>query len=273
MLRSDTPRRASLSNFGTMNAPPAGTKKHKLGRLLGGSSSSQPDDERPAPRTQQTDSAYASSDNANNEIIQVENDGSIPNTYKGQNLSLDRGTGEVYDEDTGEVVTVVTTTTTTTTTTTRSGGGRPQQDVRRDVQTTQHQQPQGQSISTTTAPGGPAQYLNQPSRDSTYASGGSGLTAPDIPVRSSRRSGEYDTAHYPAGSSASDIPTSPSRHNFSYPGRNPPNPPAATETGYTPQQEAQAKRSGRFADLKAAAIGLHVSCRASLETCSVLTRA
>lgn len=288
MQRSDNPRqRENLSKYGEMNAPAPGQKKHRLSRFLG-SNKDQQTETRPHVHSQ-PDSAYAS-DNTGNDIVQVENDGSIPNTKREQHLALDRGTGEVFDEDTGEVVTVVTTTTTTTTTTTSRPGGQQRQDVQKDVQTTQHQQPHGAGTTTTT--GSMAPHSHEPYRDSGYGSGlptegriasgvpehadpykggsyGAGSqhhssTAPHIPARSPRRSGEYgrtgdyDSTSHPSGSYN---PTSPSRHNFSYPSRAAPGTQGAypTETGYPPEQEVKAKKTGRFADLKAAAIGLHVS--------------
>lgn len=81
------------------------------------------------------DSAYAGSDatprspanrseigNSNSNIVPVENNGQISGVDEDRNLALNKLTGDVLDEDTGEVVTTTTTTTTTTTITTRAGG-------------------------------------------------------------------------------------------------------------------------------------------------------
>lgn len=91
MFRSDPPKENLSSYGGTMSAPPPGGKKHRLSRFLTGDSqgySESPNRPGPVP---QPDSTYGSSDNAYNDIIQVENDGSIPNTNRAQNLALDRG--------------------------------------------------------------------------------------------------------------------------------------------------------------------------------------
>lgn len=151
---------------------------------------------------------------------------------------------------TGEVVTVVTTTTTTTTTTTVRGNQGQQQDVRKDVQTTSTQQPHGHTPYVGNDLGTTSSYATQPSRDTGL--GHTSSLAPEVPLRSNRRSGEYNVSPNYSG----EVPTSPSSHNFSYPSRNQP---AGTVTGLTHQEETTARRSGRFADLKAAAIGLHVS--------------
>ena len=107
----------------------------------------------------------------------------------------------------------------TTTTTTTTKGGRPHQDVRRDVQTTEHTAPQGQSVTTsnvTADPGAPAQYTTQPERDSAYLSGTGSSGVPLVPEKSPRRSGDFSGTPVPhATSSNSDIPLSPSRHSMS----------------------------------------------------------
>ena len=91
MYKSEN-QKEKLSDYGAMNTPPAG-RKHKLSKFLGGR-----DDGVPGPSVTprpHTDSAYGSSD-THHDIVQVENDGSIPNTNKSQNLALDKGTGEVF---------------------------------------------------------------------------------------------------------------------------------------------------------------------------------
>ncbi|KAK5722837.1 hypothetical protein LTR17_014223 [Elasticomyces elasticus] len=81
------------------------------------------------------DSAYASSDPASvsthtsspesrhANMVSIENNGQISGVDGSRHLQLNQKTGEVLDEDTGEVVTTVTTTTTTTTTVVKKAGG------------------------------------------------------------------------------------------------------------------------------------------------------
>ena len=76
-----------------MNTPPPGGKKHRLSRFLG---SNQEPEQQQRPNMTHPDSAYVSSESGQNNIVQVENDGTIPNTNKEQNLALDKGTGEVF---------------------------------------------------------------------------------------------------------------------------------------------------------------------------------
>ena len=74
-------------------------------------------------KTNTGDSAYASSDNpsskrnsrADNQYIPVENNGRYDGVSQDRNLAMNKNTGDIVDDDTGEQVTTVTTTTTTTT--------------------------------------------------------------------------------------------------------------------------------------------------------------
>ncbi|RMY13345.1 hypothetical protein D0868_02067 [Hortaea werneckii] len=106
------------------------TKKHRLSNLLG---SKKEAGSPPQPQetiqhkqssetngTTQPDSAYASSENSRDREMQHIDS----NNDDGRNLAVDKKTGEVLDEDTGEVVTTVTTTTTTTTVTRTGGKGK-----------------------------------------------------------------------------------------------------------------------------------------------------
>lgn len=123
--------------------------------------------------------------------------------------------------------------------------------MKKDVQTTSTQHPHDAPVTSATYndPGADAHYTTQPARDSAYHSG----LAPEIPNRSTRRSGEFDRSPNISG----EVPTSPNRHNFSYPSRNPP---VGGTTGLAREEEVPVRRSGsRLADLKAVAIGLHVS--------------
>merc|ERR1711939_273661 len=117
---------------------PEEKKKHRsLGRLLGKR------DKTPERPDHLPDSAYGSSE-ANSadgavagrstpDMVSAEKNSEIANIDQDRNLALRPSTGEVFDEDTGEVVTVVTTTTTTTSTTTTKGGNK-HQDVQKDIQ-------------------------------------------------------------------------------------------------------------------------------------------
>ncbi|KAM3422062.1 hypothetical protein BST61_g2438 [Cercospora zeina] len=90
------------------------------------------------------DSAYASSEapsnarsnNSNSNIVSVPNEGQIEGVNKDRNLAVNKVTGEVLDEDTGEVVSTVTTTTTTTTTTTLVRGKDGRKELKTNVNTT-----------------------------------------------------------------------------------------------------------------------------------------
>lgn len=100
---------------------PAPEKKHRLSRLLGKR------EKTPEPQPDVgPDSAYGSSEansadgphggfipeneRHNNEMIPAEKNSEIANIDQDRNLAVKPSTGEVFDEDTGEVVTVVTTT-------------------------------------------------------------------------------------------------------------------------------------------------------------------
>ncbi|KAI7027869.1 hypothetical protein KC355_g167, partial [Hortaea werneckii] len=106
------------------------TKKNRLSNLLGSKKETgsppqpqetlQPKQSSETNGTSQPDSAYASSENSRDREMQHIDS----NNDDGRNLAVDKKTGEVLDEDTGEVVTTVTTTTTTTTVTRTGGKGK-----------------------------------------------------------------------------------------------------------------------------------------------------
>ncbi|RMZ13467.1 hypothetical protein D0862_02305 [Hortaea werneckii] len=106
------------------------TKKNRLSNLLGSKKETgsppqpqetvQPKQSSETNGTTQPDSAYASSENSRDREMQHIDS----NNDDGRNLAVDKKTGEVLDEDTGEVVTTVTTTTTTTTVTRTGGKGK-----------------------------------------------------------------------------------------------------------------------------------------------------
>ncbi|KAI7158043.1 hypothetical protein KC349_g5192 [Hortaea werneckii] len=125
------------------------TKKHRLSNLLGSKKEAgsppqpqetiHPKQSSETNGTTQPDSAYASSENSRDREMQHIDS----NNEDGRNLAVDKKTGEVLDEDTGEVVTTVTTTTTTTTVTRTGGKGK------------------GTQVEVTTQPGGGAGSTSQ----------------------------------------------------------------------------------------------------------------
>ncbi|KAF2214372.1 hypothetical protein CERZMDRAFT_83078 [Cercospora zeae-maydis SCOH1-5] len=133
------------------------------------------------------DSAYASSEapsnarsnTSNNNIISVPNEGQIEGVDKDRNLAVNKVTGDVLDEDTGEIVSTVTTTTTTTTTTTLVRG----KDGKKELKTNVNTIPMG-TTSTAASSGpapGPGAQPNRP-RDN---SGVSEMPADSAPRRPS----------------------------------------------------------------------------------------
>lgn len=66
------------------------------------------------PPTGASDSAYASSENEPKpSLTPVENTGQIKGVSSDRNLGLNKGTGDIVDTESGQVVSTVTTTTTT----------------------------------------------------------------------------------------------------------------------------------------------------------------
>ncbi|KAK5675255.1 hypothetical protein LTS10_012016 [Elasticomyces elasticus] len=148
------------------------------------------------------DSAYASSSNNPSDIsthtsspesrhanmVSIENNGQISGVDGSRHLQLNQRTGEVLDEDTGEVVTTVTTTTTTTTTVVKkaggagAGGGKGGTEVRVETQpghpettqtSTQQRVGNGGQVQghIAEAPGdGPSARLTQPDHPPTFTS-------------------------------------------------------------------------------------------------------
>lgn len=88
---------------GESSPPLAGEKKKsRLSRMLHARKKSS------GEATSFHDSAYASSENKlSDDVTPFENTGQIPGVAQDRNLVLDRGTGEIVDEDNGEVVTTV----------------------------------------------------------------------------------------------------------------------------------------------------------------------
>lgn len=100
-------------------------KRMSFSRLLGNKKDKEPQHSRNAseglsPPTATSDSAYASSENdmknsrtRSEETVPVENTGQFKGVSSDRPLGLNKGTGDVVDADTGQVVSTVTTTTTT----------------------------------------------------------------------------------------------------------------------------------------------------------------
>merc|ERR1712230_196294 len=215
---------------------PEEKKKHRgLGRLLGKR------DKTPERPDHLPDSAYGSSE-ANSadgavagrstpDMVSAEKNSEIANIDQDRNLALRPSTGEVLDEDTGEVVTVVTTTTTTTTT----KGGNKHQDVQKDVKREiQHspsrppllqEMPAGSSgyepsqpavTSTSTAQGGRAPApVSAPTQASVPVSNGRlAADMPPVPAKSAmRKSGEMRRG-VPGAMPMDDAPISPVDGHF-----------------------------------------------------------
>ena len=214
----------------------------------------------------QSDSAYASSNHAsskreslsnvnsesrnNADVVPVENDGIIEGVGPERNLAYNTSTGQVVDDDTGQVV-VTTTTTTTTTMSTRTG----KKTTHVDVQTQKDGQPAiaeapgdmpPMSNTTSHSPAPPA-----PPEPSTSSSPvGTPLSHNNVPPRA-----DPDTFPVPARNPMRERepmdPVSPLRPNFSYPSR------TDIREESIPQYQQPAPKS-TFANLKAAAQGLHV---------------
>lgn len=218
----------------------------------------------------QPDSAYASSNhpsskrnsisaanpnaesNSNADVVPVENTGNIEGVGPERNLAYNTSTGQVVDDDTGQVV-VTTTTTTTTTMSTRGG----KKDTKVEVQTQRENQP-----AIAEAPG------DMPSMSSTTShspvppsSGGIGHPPLGSPITHNngapqqytppRNNSDYVPvpARNPMREREPMDPVSPLRPNFSYPSR--------TDIREEPMPAPAPKST--FANLKAAAQGLHVS--------------
>lgn len=220
----------------------------------------------------QSDSAYASSNHAsskrdsvanaktesnnNADVVPVENTGNFEGVGPERNLAYNTSTGQVLDDDTGEVV-VTTTTTTTTTMTTRGGKKNTKVEV--------HTQKDGQpaiaeapgdmpSMSSTTShsPVPPPRPLS--TRNPSYgtpAPHDGGVAQSYAPPRT-----DPDTFPVPARNPMRERepmePVSPLRPNFSYPSR--------TDIRDEPVPQPAPAPKSTFANLKAAAQGLHVSC-------------
>jgi hypothetical protein len=220
----------------------------------------------------QPDSAYASSNHpsskrnsvanvphaessTNADVVPVENTGSIEGVGPERNIAYNTSTGQVVDDDTGQVI-VTTTTTTTTTLSTRGG----KKDTKVEVQTKKHEQPAiaeapgdmpSMSSTTSHSPAPPprpsSSNIRNPSfgSPSPYNNSAPQLYAPTRP----------DPDHFPVPARnpmrerEPMDPVSPLRPNFSYPSR--------TDIREDPMPAPAPKST--FANLKAAAQGLHVS--------------
>ena len=194
------------------NATPP--KKRRLGNLF----SSKADEEqqpnktvaaqapqRPAPAS---DSGYGGSTHTtssnSSDVKPIENHGQVAGVDGQRNLAINERTGEVLDNDTGEVVSTVTTTTTTTTTTTRrskspqpasangvAGAGAPGQSSQQSQQLLSPESAAQLSSLQPPAPQAPPQQQN--------------FAVPDLPPRSKSREpqnnsnfGNVPTMQHPA---------------------------------------------------------------------------
>lgn len=216
----------------------------------------------------QQDSAYASSnhpssnrnslsnghaESSNNaDIVPVQNNGNIEGVDADRNLAYNTSTGQVVDDDTGQVV--VTTTTTTTTTINNRG-------QKKDTQVQTHTQRDNQPA-IAEAPGDMPSSVNSqspvpPHRSSPNSMGHSPVgypnqnsNAPPLqPPRPDPNSFPVPERN-PMREREPMDPVSPLRPNFSYPSR--------TDIREEPMPQQPTSKS-TFANLKAAAQGLHVS--------------
>ncbi|TKA82551.1 hypothetical protein B0A55_02280 [Friedmanniomyces simplex] len=256
-------------------------KKNRISAIFGSKKSREDMDGRPslspAPGANgnSVDSAYASSDppsqhtastrtspefrHAN--MVSIENNGQISGVDGSRHLQLNQNTGEVLDEDTGEVVTTVTTTTTTTTTTVRKGGAAGEKkgttvqvETRPSHPTVSSQQQPAAHTHLAEAPGdGPSARII-PDAAPTHLRNRSPVppalqigrqqpaTEPAPPTRNpNRKSREYAPA--PNGPPSPVTPGAQGRHNFSYPARmgtksteNLPQMPQEQQSHYSPPQ-------------------------------------
>jgi hypothetical protein len=225
----------------------------------------------------QLDSAYASSNHASSnqpsskrnsvanvnaesnthaDIVPVENNGNIEGVGPERNLAYNTSTGQVVDDDTGQVV-VTTTTTTTTTMSTRGG----KKNTKVEVHTQKDSQPAiaeapgdmpSMNSTTSHSPVPPPRPLSGGMGHSSYGSPAphdGGFPQSYAPPRA-----DPDTFPVPARNPMRERepmePVSPLRPNFSYPSR--------TDIREDPMPQQPAPKS-TFANLKAAAQGLHVS--------------
>ncbi|KAK3070507.1 hypothetical protein LTR53_010354 [Teratosphaeriaceae sp. CCFEE 6253] len=233
------------------------------------------------PPSQHTISARASPENRHANMVSIENNGQINGVDGSRHLQLNRKTGEISDEATGEVVTTVTTTTTTTTTTVRKGApaaGAKGTTVQVDTQPGHVAQTSNSHPGIAEAPGdGPSSRQLQPQHEDPRDYNRSPIPAPlqvgrqpqqpqqyaepqtvSPPHRNpDRKSREYGRPPSPLS------PVTQGRHNFSYPSRAgtkstehlpqmPPEQPAEPVPGTSSRGS-----SGAFENLKLAAIGLH----------------
>lgn len=94
-------------------------KRLSISRLLGNKKEKEAQHSRNpseglGPPTAASDSAYASSENEpKTSLTPVENTGQISGVSSDRNLGLNKGTGDIVDTESGQVVSTVTTTTTT----------------------------------------------------------------------------------------------------------------------------------------------------------------
>nr|OQO28563.1 hypothetical protein B0A51_05609 [Rachicladosporium sp. CCFEE 5018] len=278
-----------------VQSPPTPEKKRRLSHLFGGGKK---EDLAPPAMDQKlnhqwststnggiaADSAYASSDgpsskrNSRADIQPIENNGRIEGVSQDRSLDVNNRTGEVFDHDTGEVVSTVTTTTTTTTTTVHKGAAAGKKGTTVQVETHRQQQENTQPTHTqhpeiAEAPG------DRPRREES------------LRIAESQRQAQHnvapplsDTWQDPRMSPPARNPnrkstefadgSSPYKHNFSYPSRtelkNDENPVSPISSPPPPQPSfgfgggsssfgggSSSRPKSTLENLKSAAIGLH----------------
>lgn len=236
------------------DSSPSGEKKRRisLSKMFGGRKDKESQHSRDPPSTTSNaaDSAYASSENAS-DFVPMKNSGQFSGVNADRNLAMNKTTGDVRDQDTGEVITTVTTTTTTTTTTTKTGKDGKKQVV--EVQTTPGTSQVQEMPADGPSPGAQNLGVNE-TRSYSTSPGPQSHLSPDVAYRNpNRRSGEN---LYRSSRDMAENPVSPvdaqGRHNFSYPSR------GNLREGMD-DPTTQQRKSGTIESLKAAAIGIHVS--------------
>jgi len=235
-----------------------------------------------ATTTGQPDSAYASSNNPsskrdslsnvnsdsrnNADMVPVENNGNIEGVSSERNLAYNTSTGQVVDDDTGQVV-VTTTTTTTTTMSTRTG----KKTTHVDVQTQKDGQPviaeapgdmppMSNMTSHSPAPPAPPEPSTSSSPVVTPMSQPVGTPQPQNNAPHRADSEAYPVpARNPMREREPMDPVSPLRPNFSYPSRTDirEDPMPQQHIPQQPMPQQQPAPRSTFANLKAAAQGLH----------------
>ncbi|KAK3712011.1 hypothetical protein LTR37_009323 [Vermiconidia calcicola] len=208
--------------------------------------------QKPAAQPQQrpaanSDSGYGSSvaaSSTRSDITPIENHGQVSGVNENRHLAVNTTTGDIVDDDTGEVVRTVTTTTTTTTTTRRSRSPQPPPP---------QQQTQTQTVGSGAGSAETVQPPPQPPRPQQHLAPET-AAHPPLPQRPPelQHLDMYDSAaptqtRRNTGQSFGNgiSPVTPTQQNHNNPTRPP------LQTGGNPAQQSP------MANLKGAAVGLH----------------